>query len=279
MSSTRHRRKPAPAALPDPDAGLHTVAPSLWLMLLEARAPWEAMALAAVSPWLSRMPSGDGHAVLVFPGLGTNDMSTLALRRFLKRHRYTPYGWGQGFNLGPREGVIEGCRARIEALHEKHQGKVSLVGWSLGGIYAREMAKEVPDLVRCVVTLGTPFTGHPTATNAWRFYQLVSGQHPHDEALLAQVRQPPPVPTTSIYSKTDGVVAWQCSINPARHAHTENIEVHASHLGMGMNPMALYALVDRLRQDPRHWQRFDVQGARRWFFRVAHQPEAVTRWY
>ena len=87
------------------------------------------------------------------------------------------------------------------------------------------------------------------------------------------------MPTTSIYSKTDGIVAWQCSINPLRHAHTENIEVHSSHIGMGMNPMAMYAIADRLRQDPAHWKRFDVQGARRWFFKVAHQPEAVTRWY
>ena len=279
MSSTRHRRQPAPPDPTDPDAELHTVPPGLWLMMLEARAHWEAMALAAVSPWLSRMPSGDGHAVLVFPGLGANDMSTLALRRFLRQHRYTAYGWEQGFNLGPRDGVLERCRARIEALHKKHRGKISLIGWSLGGIYAREMAKELPDLVRCVITLGTPFTGHPKATNAWRFYQLVSGQHPHDEELLAQVRRPPPVPTTSIYSKTDGVVAWQCSINPMRHAHTENIEVHASHIGMGMNPMAMYAIADRLRQDPDHWRRFDVQGARRWFFKVAHQPEALTRWY
>ena len=279
MSSTRHRRQPAPPDPTDPDAELHTVPPGLWLMMLEARAPWEAMALAAVSPWLSRMPSGDGHAVLVFPGLGANDMSTLALRRFLRQHRYTAYGWEQGFNLGPRDGVLERCRARIEALHKQHRGKISLIGWSLGGIYAREMAKELPDLVRCVITLGTPFAGHPKATNAWRFYQLVSGQHPHDEELLAQVRRPPPVPTTSIYSKTDGVVAWQCSINPMRHAHTENIEVHASHIGMGMNPMAMYAIADRLRQDPDHWRRFDVQGARRWFFKVAHQPEALTRWY
>jgi pimeloyl-ACP methyl ester carboxylesterase len=279
MSSTRHRRQPAPPDPTDPDAELHTVPPGLWLMMLEARAPWEAMALAAVSPWLSRMPSGDGHAVLVFPGLGANDMSTLALRRFLRQHRYAAYGWEQGFNLGPRDGVLERCRARIEALHKKHRGKISLIGWSLGGIYAREMAKELPDLVRCVITLGTPFTGHPKATNAWRFYQLVSGQHPHDEELLAQVRRPPPVPTTSIYSKTDGVVAWQCSINPMRHAHTENIEVHASHIGMGMNPMAMYAIADRLRQAPDHWRRFDVQGARRWFFKVAHQPDVLTQWY
>ena len=164
-------------------------------------------------------------------------------------------------------------------MHQQHGGKISLIGWSLGGVYAREMAKEMPDLVRSVITLGTPFTGHPKATNAWRFYNLVSGQQSHDEDLLAEVRKPPPVPTTSIYSKTDGIVAWQCSINPTRHAHTENIEVHASHIGMGMNPLAMYAIADRLRQDPAHWKRFDVQGARRWFFKVAHQPEMVTQWY
>ena len=275
------RRKPASRSVPHPagSADLHEVPPGLRLVLLEARAPWEAMAMAAVSPWLSRMPSGDGHPVLVFPGLGAPDLSTLALRRFLCRHGYQAHGWKQGLNLGPRDGVLEGCRARIRQLHREYGRQVSLVGWSLGGIYAREMAKEMPELVRSVITLGTPFAGHPKATNAWRFYNLVSGQHSHDEDLLAEVRKPPPVPTTSIYSKTDGIVAWQCSINPPRHAHTENIEVRASHIGMGMNPLALYAIADRLRQDPEHWKRFDAQGARRWFFKVAHQPEVVTEWY
>lgn len=254
-------------------------APGPWLMLLEGRAPWEALGLLAVSPWLSRMPSGDGHPVIVFPGLGAADGSTLALRRFLRNQGYTAYPWEQGFNLGPREGVLEACRERIRSIQERHGEAVSLVGWSLGGIYAREMAKEMPERVRCVITLGTPFTGHPRATNAWRFYEMVSGQHTHDAALLREVRKPPPVPTTSIYSKTDGVVAWECSINPPGHPHTENIEVHASHLGMGMNPMALYAIADRLRQQPGQWKRFDVQGARRWFFKVAHQPELVTQWY
>lgn len=255
-------------------------APNAWLMLMEARAPWELAALLAVTPWLSRLPAGDGHPVIVFPGLGASDTSTLAVRQFLGRQGYTAYPWGQGFNLGPRPGVLERCRALIEQTHARHREKISLVGWSLGGIYAREMAKECPGFVRCVITLGTPFTGHPRATNAWRFYEMVSGQRPHDDAqLLAEVRRPPPVPTTSIYSKTDGVVAWQCSINPPQHAHTENIEVHASHIGMGMNPMALYAIADRLRQDPAHWKRFDLRGARRWFFKVAHQPELLIENY
>lgn len=250
--------------------------PSPWLMMMEARAPWELAALMAVSPWLRKMPAGDGHPVIVFPGLGASDLSTLTIRNFVQGQGYTPYRWELGFNLGPRPGVLQRIRALIDEVYQRHQEKVSLVGWSLGGIYAREMAKEVPDRVRCVVTLGTPFAGHPRATNAWRFFEMVSGQQSHDEEVLERIRQPPPVPTTSIYSKTDGIVAWACSINPPQHRHTENIEVHASHIGMGMNPIALYAIADRLRQDPAHWQRFDVQGARRWFFKVAHQPQAVV---
>lgn len=273
----RSARSSSPDA-PVPDAQGIT-APGPWLLLLEARAPWELAALLAVSPWLRKMPAGDGHPVVVFPGLGASDTSTLAVRQFLQGQGYTAYPWGQGFNLGPRDGVLEGCRALIEEVHARHGEAVSLVGWSLGGIYAREMAKEVPDLVRCVITLGTPFAGHPRATNAWRFYEMVSGQHAHDADLLAEVKRPPPVPTTSIYSRTDGIVAWPCSLNPPGHAHTENIEVRASHVGMGMNPMALYAIADRLRQDPKRWQRFDVQGARRWFFKVAHQPEALVDQY
>jgi pimeloyl-ACP methyl ester carboxylesterase len=274
------RTAPAPEAGDDPTTALSLTPPGLWLLMLEARAPWEAMGLAAVSPWLSKMPGGDGHPVLVFPGLGAADFSTKPLRHFLDQQGYSAQPWDQGMNLGPRAGVLDRCRERIQSLSEQHGGApVSLIGWSLGGIYAREMAKEMPDKVRCVVTLGTPFTGHPKATNAWRFYQLVSGQRAQDDDLLDEVRKPPAVPTTSIYSKTDGIVAWQCSINPARHAHTENIEVRASHLGMGMNPLAMYAIADRLRQDPAQWKRFDAQGARRWFFKVAHQPEAVTALY
>ena len=277
---SRRRAAPAPEDGDDPTTALGLTPPGLWLLMLEARAPWEAMGLIAVSPWLSKLPTGDGHPVLVLPGLGASDFSTRALRRFLDQQGYSAQPWEQGVNLGPRSGVLDGCRERIHTVSAQHGGApVSLVGWSLGGIYAREMAKEMPDQVRCVITLGTPFTGHPKATNAWRFYQMVSGQHQQDDDLLAEVRKPPPVPTTSIYSKTDGIVAWPCSINPPRHAHTENIEVRASHLGMGMNPLAMYAIADRLRQDPAHWKRFDAQGARRWFFKVAQQPEAVTALY
>ena len=247
-------------------------APGPLLLMLEGRAPWEFAATLAAAPWLNRLPPGDGHPVLVFPGLAASDVTTLPLRNFLRDRGYTPYAWQQGFNRGPREGVVEACLDRIRMLADRHRRKVSLVGWSLGGVYARELAKEVPELVRCVITLGSPFSGHPRATNAWRVFEFLSGKSVHDPELLAGLREPPPVPTTSIFSRTDGVVAWQCSINEDR-PHTENIEVHASHIGMGMNPLALYAVADRLAQDPEHWQRFDVRGARRWFFRTTgHAP-------
>ena len=264
----RHER-PAPTPFAPFDGREFVEAPGPWLMMLEARAPWEYAAMLAAAPWLSRLPAGDGHPVIVFPGLGASDFSTAPLRSFLRDRGYSPYAWKQGFNFGPRQGVLDSCRALLQQVAERHREKVSLVGWSLGGIYARELAKEQPQHARCVITLGTPFAGHPRATNAWRFYELVSGQSVHDQALQSQISTPPACPTTSLYSKTDGVVAWQCSLN-AKAPHTENIEVHASHVGMGMNPLALYAIADRLAQDPKAWKPFDVKGARRWFYKVTH---------
>jgi pimeloyl-ACP methyl ester carboxylesterase len=269
---TRPVRKPRPGvrraarAVAPPEGDLR--APNAWLLLLEGRAPWEYAAMVAALPWLRRLPAGDSHPVIVFPGLGAADMTTVPLRNFLQHLGYSAYPWQQGFNFGPRRGVLDAVRAQVQRVAERHGEKVSLIGWSLGGLYAREMAKELPALARCVITLGSPFAGHPRATNAWRFYQAVSGQDVHDPALIEQIRGTPPVPTTSIYSRTDGVVAWQCSLNEESPL-AENIEVHASHIGMGMNPLALYAVADRLRQDPEHWQRFDVQGARRWFYKTS----------
>ena len=235
-------------------------------LLLESRALLEYAASVVATPWLRRAPRGDGHAVLVLPGLGANDLSTAPLRRYLAALGYVAQPWGQGFNFGPRAGVLERCATTLQALAERHAAPVSLVGWSLGGVYARELAKLHLALTRCVVTLGTPFTGHPRATRAWRLYEFASGQDAHDEAQLAQVRIAPSVPTTSIFSRSDGIVAWRCSLNPAGPL-SENIEVPASHLGLGVNPMALYAVADRLAQDPSAWQPFRIDGARRWFFR------------
>jgi pimeloyl-ACP methyl ester carboxylesterase len=256
------RRSPSDLAAPGP-----------LLLLLEGRAPWEWAATLAATPLLRRLPAGDGHPVIVYPGLGANDLSTAPLRRFLRGQGYHPHAWKQGFNFGPRHGVQAQLRAQLEEVHAQHGGRaVSLVGWSLGGIYARELAKELPGLVRCVVTLGTPFTGHPKATHAWRFYEFVSGHRARDDAVqLQRIREAPPVPTTSVYSRTDGVVAWRCSVDQPGPI-TENIGLQASHLGMGMNPLALYVVADRLAQPQWQWAPFKASGLRRFFFRTGVAP-------
>ncbi len=233
--------------------------PGWFLLALEGRAPWELGATLLVSPLLRNVRSGDGHPVLVFPGLVTGDFSTLVLRNYIAGRGYAAYAWEQGLNLGPRPGVLENCLERVQRLREQHGERVSLIGWSLGGIYAREIAKAVPDCVRTVITLGTPFAGNPKATNAWRLYEMTSGQHIADDVRVTQLCNHPPVPTTSIYSRSDGVVAWQCSVGQESD-QSENIEIHSSHIGMGMNPSALYAIADRLAQPLGEWKRFDRGG-------------------
>jgi len=244
-------------------------APGALLLALEGRAPWEFAASIVAAPWLRKLPMGDGHRVLVLPGLAANDLTTLPMRAFLKDRGYQPSPWDQGLNLGPRAGVLDALRARVRELFELDRKKISLVGWSLGGVYARELAKEMPAMIRCVITLGSPFAGPPQATNAWWLFERVSGHPEPDAEMQAALRVAPPVPTTSIYSRTDGIVAWQCSLNPPG-ALAENIEVHASHIGLGLNPLAMVAIVDRLAQDPKRWRRFDTHGLRRFFFKTSH---------
>lgn len=234
-------------------------APGALRIAMELRAPWEYGASLLSLPILWSAPRGDGHPVLVLPGLAASDISTRPLRRYLKDRDYAPHRWRLGRNLGPRAGVLDACLHNVQMLRAKYGEKVSLVGWSLGGIYARELAKLVPDDVRCVITLGTPFTGHPKSTNAWRVYELASGEKVDDRRDWPNLHQAPPVPTTSIYSRTDGIVAWHCSVQEDSPL-TENIEVQASHLGMGVNPAVLYAVADRLAQPEGAWQPFDRSG-------------------
>ncbi|MBV8848943.1 MAG: alpha/beta hydrolase [Methylobacteriaceae bacterium] len=239
--------------------------PSLLLLALEGtRAVCELGATLATLPILHAAPRGDGHAVLIFPGLVASDLSTEPLRRYLRAQGYSAHEWGLGRNFGPRPGVLDACRDRIRQLRQESGGKVSLIGWSLGGIYAREMAKEMPRDVRSVITLGTPFRGSPRATNAWRVYEWASGETV-DTVDQMQIERSPPVPTTSIFSRTDGVVAWQCSVEREK-AQVENIEVEASHIGLGVHPAVLYAIADRLAQPEGAWKRFDRSSGLRGLF-------------
>ena len=235
--------------------------PSRLLQLLEGRALWELGATVSMWPLLSMAPKGDGHPVLVLPGLVASDLSTRVLRRFLRERGYYVHGWKLGRNLGLRDGVEQALFERLDALHQQHGRKVSVIGWSLGGLYARVLGKHRPDGVRSVITLGSPFAGSPRSTNAWRVYEWASGQKSDDPQAHERLRGRLAMPTTSIYSRTDGIVAWPSSID-VESPTSENIEVHASHLGLGVNPAVLFAVADRLAQPEGAWKPFDRSGVR-----------------
>lgn len=237
--------------------------PSRTLMMLEGRAISEFGAFLSALPLLSFAPRGDGHPVLVLPGLVASDTSTRPLRSFLGSRGYAASGWRQGRNYGLRSGVQEGMLDLVQKLNDTHGRKVSLVGWSLGGLYARQLAKMMPDRVRSVITLGSPFAGNPKSTNAWRVYEYASGRSSQDDGsdFGGHVSGTPPVPTTAIFSRTDGVCAWQgCMEKPATFA--ENIEVDGSHCGMGHHPAVVYAVADRLAQAEGSWKPFNRGGWR-----------------
>ena len=231
--------------------------PSKLLFMLEARAWGEFAVCILTTPFLNRLPKGDGHAVLVIPGFGATDVSTLPMRRLLSRLGYAAYGWEQGRNWGMRPSIKAYLGQRMEQLCDLHGGKLSLIGWSLGGVYVREMARHAPELVRQVITMGSPINGHPSANNVMTMFNLM---HRNEDVNLdwdafQRRRIPPPVPCTAIYSRSDGVVAWQCSREePA--PNTENVEVFSSHFGLGVNPLVLSVVADRLTQPEGDWQRF-----------------------
>lgn len=236
------------------------MAPSKFLLLAEGiRAIWEfGLGLVLRDRMKNMVPEGDGHPVMVIPGLAASDGSTVYLRDFLESIGYAPHSWGFGRNLGPKDGIdnfIDKLVLRVEEIYEEAGGQeVSIIGWSLGGIYAREIAKRAPDKVRQVITLGTPFKGAPDETNATRLYEILTKDESHkDPNVIAKIRVAPPVPFTSIYSKTDGVVHWTSSIETGK-GKVENIEIEgASHLGLAHHPVSVCVIADRLKQTKKTW--------------------------
>jgi len=245
--------------------------PSRLLQWMELRAFGEFSASLALMPLLQRAPRGDGHPVLVLPGLIASDTSTQLLRTYLASRGYDARGWGLGRNMGLKQGLREKMLDAVCKIHAETGRKVSLIGWSLGGVYAREIAAELPDVVRTCIMLGSPIHGHPRSTNAWRIYELASGQSVDDPALELPDAALPPVPTTAIFSRSDGVVAWQCSVEP-QTANSESIEVDGSHCGLGAHPAVLYAIADRLAQPEGEWQPFDRSGLRALVYPDPHRP-------
>jgi pimeloyl-ACP methyl ester carboxylesterase len=145
------------------------------------------------------------------------------------------HGWGLGRNYGPRPSVEQAMLATVDRLHATRGRRVSLIGQSLGGAYARLLAMQRPDAVRCVITLGSPIGGHPHASNARRIYEFTSGESADDPRRWRHITQAPPVPATAIYSRSDGIVAWQDSVEPSNAAHAESIRVLSSHVGMAVH--------------------------------------------
>jgi len=239
---------------------------------MELGAGFEVAAGLAARRWLAFAPRGDGHAVLVLPGLTAGDRSTQALRDFLAGRGYRASGWGLGRNFGPRPGVEAALFATLERLRDESGRAVSVVGWSLGGVYARVLAAKRPEAVRSVITLGSPIS-HPHATSARRLYEFTSGRRVDDSRDERVFEATPSVPTTSIYSRTDGIVAWQCSVEQ-EGPQSENVEVRGSHLGLGFNPAVHYAIADRLAQPEGGWRRFHRSGWRSVVYPDPARPDA-----
>lgn len=243
--------------------------PSLLLALAEpSRALFEASMLPLGLAPLAKAPSGDGHPVLVVPGFTASDVSTVPLRKFLEQKHYAVHPWRMGRNMGPIEQLIPQIAERLTNLAEEYGEKVSIIGWSLGGIYAREVARTCPDLVRQVITLGSPFGGAAQACNVVWVYDAVTGERIRlrPDGFFHMIKEPPPVPSTAIFSKTDGIAAWKTCIEK-KSDWTDNIEVIGSHCGLGFNPVVYYAIADRLAQPEDEWCPFDRSGWKRIVYR------------
>ncbi len=220
-------------------------APPLSFLLREAGAlvnlRWKSL-LARTTPAQS---SGEGRPVMVIPGLLSSDRSTVVMRRMLRTHGYRAYGWSLGINRGVSASLLERAEAELERIASR-RGKVTLIGWSLGGLYAREIAKRRPDLVNRVITLGSPFSGDIHANNAWRLYEMVNDHKVDNPPIDARVHEKPPVPTIALWSRKDGIVAPAC----ARGLEGEcdrTVEVDCTHIGFMAEPCALQAVLEVLK--------------------------------
>jgi len=236
----------------------HSHRPSKLLLMAEGRAVYDAVGMIPMLALKKFLPQGDNHPVLVFPGFLASSRSTRPLRQFLADLGYRSHRWKLGYNMGYSYKLHYGMRDRVTELVERYGEKISLVGWSLGGVYARELAREMPDIVRQVVTMGSPFRGHPSSSNVHRIFNMFS-EVPYDEmprSFLQNMAHPPPVPTTALYTRGDGVVAWQSTVEVSDRPDVENIHVGGAHMGLGFNPRVLFVLADRLALPEGQWRPF-----------------------
>jgi hypothetical protein len=248
------RDEPYIGALGDSMESLAFKPPPAILLALE---PLRAISdyVAGLAPLSEPLPRGDGHPALVFPGLGVSGYATEGFRERLRGLNYEVYNWDQGVNQWPEsdfDGFLLLLSEQLKQIYARNNRPVSLIGWSLGGVYARELAKMHPQLVRQVITLATPFADQANSTHAgWLFTLLNGGVSPMDEALLRRLSIDPKVRCTSVYSPSDGIVGWAGCVGTESEYH-RNIEVdNVSHWGMVHNPEVL-RVVARLLAEPRH---------------------------
>lgn len=236
-------------------------------LLAEVRAPLEAAALVPSLPFLLRGPRGDGHHVVAIPPFGAGDAFTTVLRAYLSRLGYRVHKWGSPEILAFHR-LHQVAVRRLQEVVDTAGDRVSLIGHSLGGIYAREVARAVPDRVRRVITVGSPFGGDLRANVVWPMYEAATGTRissiPDD--VLDRMNEPLPVPATAIYSRSDGVVAWRTCLDAAADDN-ENIEVPGSHVGLLHNPVVFAVIADRLAQPDGTHTPFEPTGVERFLAR------------
>lgn len=260
----------------------HTGSPHPLFQAIESRAVLEAALLPWSWPLLASAPRGDGHPVLLLPGFMGDESSLFVLKAFLKQRGYEVETWGFGRNVGFSHRHATALEQKIRYLHHRSGRKVSLVGWSLGGMFAMYGAHESPECIRSVITLGSPVTFDPPGSQSpplvKALYRLIAhpmGTAAHVTHLRAKSLRGPkalPVPISCLYSRTDGVVPPQEATidgNPALH---ENVRVAGSHLGLGFNPFVLWVVADRLAQPEGEWKPFDRGGTRALFYRDPRRP-------
>jgi pimeloyl-ACP methyl ester carboxylesterase len=262
MKSTGHRLANANGSrMPQPPRALWT--------LLEGRALFEMALLPALYPMLLHTPQGDGHPVLLVPGFTAGDSTLIGLSTFLRTRGYHVETWGLGQNTGFKLKFSHALEQKLRFMHHRHKRKVSMVGWSLGGVYAFYTAHVAPECVRSVVSLGSPmrFSGAdfdvPILVKAiYRYLAHPMGPVAHLANVRAKVlRAPPPVPSTCIFSMTDGVVPPEAArIDDTDDDQHENIWVPGSHVGLGFNAAVMWVLANRLAQAEGEWKPFEPDG-------------------
>lgn len=218
----------------------------------------EVRALPELARFLARnritgLPRGDGHPVIVFPGFLAGDALTLPLRNRLDALGYWSAGWRFGANLGLKPGLLAQMVHYVKSVHAGQKRKVSLVGWSLGGLYAREIAKRIPDRVRLVVTMGTPCVGDMRANNAWRLYERLNDHKVSAPPIDGDYQDRPPVPITAIVTAGDGIVAL-ASADIGNGPTWETLRVSGTHIGLVWNTDVLRIIAGRLAQPEGVWR-------------------------